>query len=595
MRRLWYLSLLFVAVVLGVGRTARAQLMSPGPLAAPHASLEGDENCGRCHSSGKGVSNGACNSCHSNVTKSGMHARVFSGGCPRCHSDHRGRGFAMVRFSASGFDHTQTSWPLTGGHAKAKCNQCHKSRGWLGLSTGCTSCHKDPHGKRFGGNCVGCHNDSSWKSVNLKSFDHSLSRFPLRGAHTKAACGNCHGSPARYQGLDFGGCTSCHKDPHAGRFSKECLNCHNESDWHGIQMKAGAHPGLSLANGHARVACGRCHNRGIYTAPSAGRACAACHKPVHEADFGKNCGRCHASIRWLGLPKKTGRDAHDKTPFPLHGRHVTVECSGCHAPSKPAQQRFRELKFGNCKDCHSDAHAGEFAKRSGGECGGCHNDAGFRPSSFGPQAHASTAFPLLGHHTAVPCGTCHDKHPKGGKRLNWQGAATRCESCHENPHGSQFAKELKQGGCASCHSPHDWHTPKIDHKGWPLTGAHAGAPCARCHTPSEADRKHGRGGSYRGTPRVCEGCHADAHMGQFRLTRPVKPCNGCHDTHSFRIAKFPHTARAGFVLEGRHAGLACAKCHPMADLNGGKSTRRYRLGYSACKHCHADPHEEAAP
>ncbi|HMR11545.1 MAG TPA: hypothetical protein PKA88_37450, partial [Polyangiaceae bacterium] len=116
MRRLWHLSLLLLLALLSFGSVARAQLMAPGPLAAAHASLEGDENCGRCHSSGRGVSNGLCNSCHGNVTRQGMHTRAFSGPCAKCHSDHRGRGFAMVRFNPSGFDHGQTGWPLRGAH-----------------------------------------------------------------------------------------------------------------------------------------------------------------------------------------------------------------------------------------------------------------------------------------------------------------------------------------------------------------------------------------------------------------------------------------------------------------------------------------------
>ena len=598
MHRLWRRSLrALVALVALVCLTggARAQLMAPGPLAAAHAALEGDGNCGRCHTSGRGTSNGLCNSCHGNVTGQGMHTRAFSGPCAKCHSDHRGRGFAMVRFNPSGFDHGQTGWPLRGEHGKVKCNQCHKSRSWIGAATACTGCHKDPHKTRFGTNCLGCHNESNWKQVNLKSFNHAQSRFPLRGAHAKAECGNCHGSPPRYAGLDFGGCTSCHKDPHGGRFSKECTNCHNENNWRQIQMKAGAHPGLSLANGHARVGCGSCHDRGIYTAPSKGRACVSCHKPIHEADFGKSCGRCHASIRWLGLSRKIGLDSHEKTPFQLRGQHLKTDCKGCHVTTKPAQQRLRELKFDKCRECHNDVHFGAFAKRDGGECAACHTDSGFRPASFGVPAHATTKFPLEGHHAAVPCGSCHDKHPKNGQRLDWRGTSARCESCHDNPHGSQFAKEMKKDGCSACHSPLDWHTPKIDHRSWPLTGAHAGAPCARCHTPSAADRKHGKGGSYRGTPRACSGCHQDVHLGQFRLSKPVKGCAVCHDTSRFKIKAFRHDALAGFPLEGRHAGSDCAKCHAERDLGGGKRARRYRLGYSACKDCHADPHAEAEP
>ena len=586
-------SLLLLVALLLVGRAATAQLLSPGPLAAPHASLEGDENCGRCHTSGRGTSNGLCNGCHGSVTKQGLHARAFGGPCAKCHSDHRGRGFALVRFSPNGFDHGQTGWPLQGKHGSTKCAECHKPGTWQNVSRACKSCHKDPHDNRFGANCLGCHNESNWKTVSLKSFNHDLSRFPLKGAHRSAPCGNCHGSPARYRGLDFGNCTACHQDPHRGRFSSTCTNCHNESNWHQVVMKPGAHPGLSLANGHARVVCGKCHDRGQFVSPSKGRACVGCHKPVHEADFGKGCQKCHASIRWLGLPRRTGLRAHKKTAYQLEGEHEKVKCDGCHTPSKPAQQRFRELTFDRCNGCHEDKHKGEFKSRSGGECGACHTVSGFAPALFGIQAHSTTKFPLVGHHTAVPCASCHDKHPKKGPRMDWRGAKESCESCHENPHGSQFSKEMKKGGCAECHSPLDWHSPKIDHSSWPLTGAHASAPCARCHTPTEADRKTGRGASYRGTARKCEGCHADVHLGQFRLSKPAKACNFCHDTSHFKIRKFPHEKRTGYPLEGRHAQLACDKCHKSVASKSGKKATRYRLGYSGCKDCHADPHAEA--
>ena len=586
-------SLLLQLVALLVALPASAQLLSPGPLAAPHANLEGDQNCGRCHSSGRGVSNGKCGSCHGKVVGKGLHASAFRGPCAKCHADHRGRGFALVRFNPKSFNHGLTSFPLRGAHGKIKCRECHKSRGWLGLTTGCTSCHKDPHKKRFGNRCTGCHNESNWKSVNLKGFNHSKSRFPLRGAHAKAACVNCHGKPARYTGLDFAACTSCHKNPHGGRFSTTCQNCHSESSWHRINMKPGAHPGLSLFGGHARLGCGRCHDRGALRRPSRGAACINCHKAVHDAPFGKNCRSCHGSIRWMGLPRRIGLRAHKKTPFRLKGRHQKTKCAACHQPKLPRQKRFRGLSFERCRDCHSDPHAGRFAKRDRGECGPCHSESGFRPSSFGVAMHTTTRFALVGHHTAVPCGACHSKHKDEKQRLDWRMSTRACAKCHDNPHGNQFAKQMKKNGCATCHSAVDWHLPNIDHKSWPLTGAHASAACDRCHTPTEKDRKLGRGASYRAAPRNCEGCHQDQHRGQFRLSRPKRSCKACHNTAKFAIRSFDHARLAKYPLEGRHKTLACKQCHKKQKLKDGTAAVRYRLGFRRCRDCHADPHEEA--
>ena len=573
---------------------ARAQLLSPGPLAGGHADLEGDDKCGRCHTSGKGVANSLCTGCHVNIgaavaSGAGLHGRSYRGqSCAKCHSDHRGRGAALVRFDPKSFDHGQV-WKLNGDHAQAKCGGCHKSRSWLGLGTACTSCHKDPHAGRFGA-CLNCHDESDWGQVKIDKFDHSLARFQLKGAHGQVPCENCHGKPPRWRGLDAGGCASCHHDPHGGRFSKACTNCHVESSFRTIQMKAGAHPGLSLASGHGRLACGRCHDKGMYARPTKGARCSSCHKPVHEAPFGNRCESCHASIKWLGLPPKVGLAAHDKTPFPLHGKHVQTACQKCHQPEKPPQRRYRELSFDKCKGCHTDPHAGEFEKRSGGECKNCHTDSGFKPTLFGPDLHASARFPLVGHHVAVPCGKCHQNHTPGKPRTAWNVAERACEKCHENPHADQFTTEMQKHGCAGCHSPIGWDTPNIDHKRWPLSGAHASAACGRCHRPTESDRKSGKGASYQGTPRDCAGCHADVHRGQFRLTKPVKGCDACHGTQRFVLSQFDHGKLAGYPLDGAHRRLDCSKCHAIEKLGDGGKTTRWRLGYRKCRDCHADPH-----
>lgn len=609
---------------------ARAQILSPGPLAGPHASLEGDDKCNRCHTSGKGVSNSLCTGCHGNIATSiakgsGLHGRQYRGqACAKCHSDHRGRGFALIRWNPNSFDHGQAGWPLKGAHSSAKCSSCHKGGSYMGLGTGCTSCHKDPHANRFGSACTNCHTESAWKQVSLGKFNHDQTRFPLRGGHVKAPCGNCHGTPARYTGIDFGGCTSCHNDPHGGRFSKTCTNCHNENNWHNIAMKPGAHPRLSLSNGHSRVKCGACHDKGHFNRPTRGPSCASCHQQVHKADFGKRCEKCHASIRWVGLPAKIGLDVHDKTAFALRGRHGDVKCDGCHKPSVPLQQRYRQVAFGLCRDCHSDPHEREFSAQNQGECGPCHTEQGFRPTRFDIAAHAKTAFAIDGKHAAVPCGKCHSesgkveappaveeepvekgkkrkkaktKEPtiahvstKRVRRLSWKITSSACANCHQNPHGDQFQDVMTKKGCAGCHVAAGWKTPRIDHKSWPLVGAHAHAACDRCHSPTPEDRKAGRGSSYKNTPRSCDGCHADVHAGQFRTAEPRRACNACHGNSSFRISRFDHQKMSGFELTGRHQSVACGGCHRIETLKSGAKVTRYRLGYRSCRQCHADPH-----
>jgi hypothetical protein len=598
--RAW-LVLLVVAAACGLARLARGQLLSPGPLSKAHASLEGDQRCNDCHSSGKRVSQAGCLNCHADVGATlsagrGLHGLQYRGRpCEGCHVEHLGGG-APVRWPGgdpSKLDHALTGWLLEGAHRQTACNKCHaraNGRGahtYLGLATACASCHKDVHQNRFGSACAQCHGERTWQTPKLDAFDHDLARFPLRGAHRGTACAKCHSDPPTYSGLRFAACTDCHKDVHRGRLGPTCTNCHDEAKWRPAALKPGTHPGTSLANGHARVPCGACHDRGNLAPPSKGVACVSCHAPVHRAAFGRQCATCHGSIEWLGLPRSVGLGAHDQTRYPLTGEHVAVECKNCHRPALPRDVRYRGLAFGRCGECHEDRHDGEFAKRGRGECGACHRTSGFRVTTFGVATHASTRFPLEGMHTASPCTACHRKERP---MLDLRVAKQACADCHENPHGEQFAREMGQGGCGHCHKPTGWHLPKIDHRIWPLSGAHATAECDSCHHPTDADRRLGHGSSYRGIPRNCGGCHDDVHLGQFRQTAPSLECDRCHTTTAFAIPSFDHETKAHWALTGAHARTTCAKCHTTTILANGQKTPRWRLPNAECGTCHANPH-----
>lgn len=584
--------------------TARAQFLSPGPLARVHAELEGDDHCEDCHSSGRRVDNGLCTHCHDDIGAQqrkgrGLHGSEYKGQqCGHCHVEHRGVSHLLIRWPGGGrddFDHAQTGWKLKGKHTGAKCRDCHKQKNrrgaqtFLGTRRECGSCHEDPHEQRLGTRCESCHGEQGWKTVRLDGFDHDLARFDLLGKHRKVECVKCHQDPPKYRDLDFASCGSCHEDPHAGRFDERCKSCHQESGWHELRMKRSAHPGLSLGGGHRKVDCGKCHDRGLTRSPSRGDRCVSCHGVVHEAPFGERCESCHRGIRWLGVKEPLALDAHERTPFPLHGKHLQVPCGNCHREQLPRAERYRGLEFGRCDDCHRDAHEGRFAHRDGGECRGCHDEHGFAPTRFTVEMHADAAFPLIGKHVAVACQQCHQMpHP----RLDWRLQQQRCEDCHDNPHGDQFAAEMRDGGCAHCHSPLAWSSPKIDHSTWPLEGAHGMVPCGQCHSPTPEDRQAGRGVSYRGVPRTCEGCHADVHLGQFRVTDPVRGCDFCHGNGSFRIESFDHSDLAGYPIEGKHERVPCEGCHKVETLRNGEQATRYRLTYSNCADCHADPHRE---
>jgi hypothetical protein len=594
--------------VLTLGRAGGAQLLSPGPLSKEHTFLEGDRHCNDCHSSGRRVDQNACLKCHSDLgarveAGRGLHGLQYKGKpCEGCHVEHLG-GNAPVRWPSgdpSRLDHALTGWALEGAHQKVACAKCHfrpNERGhatYLGAPSTCISCHEDVHENRFGATCTHCHDQSSWKDLRLDAFNHDSARFALRGAHTKTPCAKCHAEPPKYVGLNFEACTDCHKDPHQGKLGPACTNCHDESRWTvaSFLQARGKHPGTSLANGHASVACRTCHDRGNLLAPSKGSECVSCHKPVHEAPFGRACATCHSSILWMDLPRPIGLAAHAKTAYPLEGKHQAINCANCHKPDLPRDTRYRKLTFARCDDCHRDRHQGEFAKTDRGECGPCHSTGGFRPPLFGVLAHAASSFPLVGQHTASACSSCHKPQRP---LLDLRVGKTACADCHANPHGNQFANEMSQGGCAHCHEATGWNLPKIDHGTWPLTGAHATASCDSCHHPTAADRKLGQGASYRGVPRNCGGCHDDPHFGQFRLTGPVRECDRCHTTVGFKIPSFDHEAMAGWALSGAHDHTACAKCHAAVSLADGRPTTRWRLPSAECRFCHANPHERRGP
>ncbi len=580
-----------------------AQILSPGPLHKTHAKWEGDDKCSTCHSEGKRVSEALCLDCHTDLrariqAKKGLHGKTYLGKeCVSCHIDHLGKNGRLTRWpgkNRNNFRHQDAGWRLRDSHAKIGCDKCHtnkNSRGnktYLGLNKDCATCHDDPHEKRFGKDCATCHAETTWQDKTIDNFDHDLARFVLNGKHQTVGCDQCHGQPPRWQGFSFSGCDSCHKDPHKGRFRKQtCQSCHVETSWSRVDDFAAKHPIVSLKNGHSKVACAECHDRGNIRTPSKGSTCVACHPNVHTAKFGNNCKLCHASIRWLGLPEKIGRDNHGKTRYPLEGKHRTTKCVECHSKTKPPAKRYRNLAFNRCLDCHADTHKGSFIKRDKGECAQCHSVDGFWPTSFGIELHATTKFPLEGKHIVTPCNHCHkSKRPRATFTIPKQ----QCVDCHKNPHGNQFDKEMKKGGCATCHTVAGWNRPNIDHSIWPLTGAHAKAECDSCHTPSAQDRKSGTGVTYRGVPRDCESCHKDIHAGQFRLSKPVKGCDFCHGDANFKIPKFDHTDRAGYTLTGEHLPLECSACHKPEKLRDGSTSTRYRLGYRQCKDCHANPH-----
>jgi hypothetical protein len=289
-----------------------------------------------------------------------------------------------------------------------------------------------------------------------------------------------------------------------------------------------------------------------------------------------------------------------------------VPCSGCHKPQRAAPGT---LRFGACKDCHADPHAGQFAQRAGGDaCEKCHDVDGYLPPTFTVERHGTTAYPLTGAHLAVPCNACH-KRPAPDlpvAEVRFKFASTRCADCHADPHRGEFASLVQKSGCEACHAIDAWRTVHYDHDAtrFPLTGKHAATPCLGCHKPLAPDAPPGAI-RVRDLSTTCQACHRDPHAGQFAAvassatnvtneTSATEPlagggpadgsgatdCARCHrDASAWRADGFDHDRDARFKLEGAHARTPCARCHPRVGA-GDEAFVRYKPIEQTCASCH---------
>ncbi len=554
---------MLAALVLSCGAAATAQI-SPGDLANAHASLEGMRNCTKCHALGKEVTNEKCLECHAELRTrvsagKGYHAKLAGKQCVECHSEHHGRNFTLVRFDQKKFNHDETGFVLEGKHRPLECAKCHTqehiaaadvradrallgSRTFLGLPTDCVGCHADQHKGQLALRCQNCHTVDGWKPASR--FAHDRAKYRLTGKHMQVECGKCHAAiPAdvktvKYVGLSFDKCSSCHTDPHRGRFQKPCESCHSTSGWQTGATRNFDHATTKfpLKGRHAGVRCEQCH---LPVRGADGKLvqnfvvrnfqkCTDCHGDAHRGEFAQRkekgaCESCHTEDGWT---KNTF--VHATARYALKGKHENVECGKCHgtvtvnAQGKRVPPDCRVKKFSACVDCHEDAHASQFiARKDGGACESCHTVDGFLPAAYSSADHDKSKFPLVGGHEAVPCEKCHASdvvRAKSTRQFVWK-TGPRCDACHRDPHGGQFASR-RYAGCESCHDPKAWTALAFNHDEtkFPLTGKHVKVACVDCHKPLK------EGGSekirrYAGTPMRCVDCHSQGEMQSFGSKR----------------------------------------------------------------------------
>lgn len=626
-------ALLFASTLLCFAIIASAQI-SPGPLSRPHQSLNGPTQCASCHKFG-GQAALKCLSCHTEIAKrlanhTGLHATYnipagSSQECARCHSEHNGEDFPLIKWDTKTFNHKDAGYILEGKHAGLACNKCHNAthispeergtikdnlnRSYLGLSNACVTCHEDQHKGRLGQNCLQCHNYQDWKAIKVEQFDHSKTRYPLTGLHAQVQCAKCHangpeGKP-QYVGIPFNQCSDCHNDPHHSSFAQGCSSCHSTAGWKKISLQSisekfdHSKTKYPLLGKHLAVGCEQCHANGDFKKPLAFAHCTDCHKPdPHKGQFEKRaggieCSTCHTVQGWS--PSTFTVKEHTTSAYPLEGGHARVQCAKCHIPR--GKDTLFKIKFDRCTDCHTDQHAGQFAAAPYfNACDRCHTVEAYKPSTFSLNRHKQTRFVLTGGHIAVPCGECHKEsalfQPKPAVIYHWN--SLDCTSCHADPHQGQFKERMalkradgSAAGCEACHTTKSWkELTGFDHSQtkFPLQGAHRVTACIECHKPPGLETKLSNV-DFKAAPTQCEDCHQDVHGKQF-AKNGVTRCVECHNSAKWKPSLFDHETRTQFSLRGAHQNVRCAECHKSTKTVNDKIVIFYKPTPRDCAACH---------
>lgn len=406
-----------------------------------------------------------CKSCHADI-----HRAQLGNQCQQCHA-------ADAWKPAPKFVHERAKFHLTGKHVEVACAKCHpvmpddgKTVKFSGLEfEKCQSCHQDPHKGKFQKPCESCHSTNGWREGASKNFNHSLTKFPLKGEHASLRCEACH-----------------------------------------VPVRPGAGGGKVVQSFEIKKY----------------QKCADCHADAHKGEFASRpdkgaCETCHTEKGFV-----PSQFVHASARYALKGKHEAVPCGKCHgSPTTDARGKrippdFRVKKFGNCAECHEESHGKQFARRADrGACEACHTVEGFVPPAYAAGDHARTRFALMGEHRAVPCAKCHATgkvKAKSTRQFTWPDRQP-CVSCHRDPHAGQF-NDARFGGCEACHSADGFKKLSFSHDStrFPLTGKHVGVACDACHKET---KKVGTSvvRTFAGAPMRCVDCHPQADLPPARL------------------------------------------------------------------------------
>lgn len=347
------------------------------PLKGKHSEV----SCIECHKVGtkndkkfqffSNVVHTNCTSCHKDP-----HENRFGQNCTKCHNEWSWKANPSIQ---QGFDHNKTAFPLIGLHQNVSCKSCHKGSLTDPLRhQKCLECHQDYHNGEFNKpnqpaiDCKSCHEVT--QPFSFSTYDltrHQSSSFPLSGAHQATSCLDCH-KPSTSTKWSFSfndkSCVSCHQNIHDGFLPEKylsalnCESCHQTESWSVVQFNH-QQTNFILTGQHQKTSCRSCHFKDGFNQQGfplqqfsgLGKNCTSCHEDIHDGQF-KNaeendCTRCHTTEKDWPI---TNFD-HQKSEFPLDGKHKEVSCVSCHKPKQNVDGKsvtLYKIKPFECIDCH---------------------------------------------------------------------------------------------------------------------------------------------------------------------------------------------------------------------------------------------------
>lgn len=307
-----------------------------------------------------------CVACHDDV-----HEGKFGSDCIKCHSEESFFSLKEMDF----FDHSVTDFPLEGLHIEVDCKSCHKERFTEAIDFAqCKNCHEDYHNGEFTKNevspdCIECHVLEQKFTFTTYGFEeHNVSSFPLEGAHMATPCFACHVDEDHWSFRSIGeSCVDCHDDIHKDKINssfypnQDCTVCHTVEQWKDVSFEHEL-TDWPLTGEHINVDCRSCHFESSENSDTfkqsfsdLSQECNKCHKNIHgdqfEIDNITDCNRCHDTASWF-----PNNFDHNRTSFPLDGKHAEIECKNCHSQTTQIEGEptvIYKIERFECIDCHS--------------------------------------------------------------------------------------------------------------------------------------------------------------------------------------------------------------------------------------------------